>query len=125
MLLSAVMLFVAPWIVGYPNTAEDAHPNELGVGMIVCFTALARFVRYPGKWPDLSDQTGPVQSRHRTGFRSTRHPHVQPAPARPGHAEPLTRSCAEGADADPAALRPVGVSGGVSGPVAQPVPASF
>lgn len=53
MLLSAVVLFVAPWIVGYPDTAKDAHRNELGVGMVVCFTALGRFVRYPGKWPDL------------------------------------------------------------------------
>lgn len=53
MLLTAIVLFVAPWIVGYPDTAKDAHRNELGVGMIVFFIALARFIRYPGKWPDL------------------------------------------------------------------------
>ncbi|MFD6172409.1 MULTISPECIES: SPW repeat protein [Streptomyces] len=53
MLLSAVVLFVAPWIAGYPDTAKDAHRNELGVGMVVFFTALARFFRYPGKWSDL------------------------------------------------------------------------
>lgn len=53
MLLGAVVLFVAPWIVGYPDTAKDAHRNELGVGMIVFFIALSRFFRYPGKWPDL------------------------------------------------------------------------
>lgn len=53
MIVSAVVLFVAPWIVGYPDTAKDAHRNELGVGMIVLFIAMARFARYPGKWPDL------------------------------------------------------------------------
>jgi type II secretory pathway pseudopilin PulG len=53
MIVTAVALFVAPWIVGYPDTAKEAHRNELGVGMIVFFIALARFSWYPGKWPDL------------------------------------------------------------------------
>ncbi|MET9432458.1 MULTISPECIES: SPW repeat protein [unclassified Streptomyces] len=43
MLLTAIALFVAPWVVGEPDTAKDAHRNELGVGMVVLFIALARF----------------------------------------------------------------------------------
>ncbi|MFV0128748.1 SPW repeat protein [Streptomyces sp. HMX112] len=53
MLLTSVALFVAPWVVGRPDDAKDAHRNELGVGMIVLFLALARFRWHPGKWPDL------------------------------------------------------------------------
>ncbi|MET7292435.1 SPW repeat protein [Streptomyces griseoloalbus] len=53
MIGSALLLFVAPWIAGYPDTAKDAHRNELGVGVIVLLIAGARFIWYPGKWPDL------------------------------------------------------------------------
>jgi hypothetical protein len=35
------------------DTAEDAHRNELGVGMVVLFIMMARFAWYPDKWPDL------------------------------------------------------------------------
>ncbi len=53
LIISAIVLFVAPWIVGYPDTAKDAHRNELGVGIVVLCIAMARFARNPGKWPDL------------------------------------------------------------------------
>ncbi|MBB5123917.1 SPW repeat domain-containing protein [Streptomyces griseoloalbus] len=53
MIVSALLLIVAPWIAGYPDTAKDAHRNELGVGVIVLLIAAARFIWYPGKWPDL------------------------------------------------------------------------
>ncbi|WP_406725065.1 hypothetical protein WJ438_10975 [Streptomyces sp. GD-15H] len=53
LIISAVVLSVAPWIAGSPDTAKDAHRNELGVGIVVLFIAMARFARYPGKWPDL------------------------------------------------------------------------
>jgi hypothetical protein len=52
-LVSALVLIIAPWIVGYPGTAKDAHRNELAVGIVVLFIALARFAKYPGKWEDL------------------------------------------------------------------------
>ncbi|MFD9139012.1 hypothetical protein ACFVZA_42910 [Streptomyces bottropensis] len=52
--ITALVLFMAPWIAGHPETAKDAHRNELGVGLIVMFLAMARFVWYPGKWPDLA-----------------------------------------------------------------------
>ncbi|SPE99880.1 SPW repeat domain-containing protein [Streptomyces sp. MA5143a] len=54
LVLSALVLFVAPWISGYPETAKDAHRNELAVGIIVLLIAVTRFLRYPGKWPDLA-----------------------------------------------------------------------
>ncbi|MFG3007941.1 SPW repeat domain-containing protein [Streptomyces calvus] len=54
LIVSALVLFVAPWIAGYPDTAKDAHRNELGVGVIVLMIAMARFIWYPGKWPDLA-----------------------------------------------------------------------
>ncbi|GHH43778.1 SPW repeat domain-containing protein [Streptomyces candidus] len=53
MAVSAVVLFVAPWIAGFPDTAKDAHRNELGVGLVVLLTAIYRFTRRPGKWPDV------------------------------------------------------------------------
>ncbi|MFF8099715.1 SPW repeat protein [Streptomyces sp. NPDC016640] len=53
MLLSALVLIIAPWIAGVPTTAKDAHRNELGVGLIVLMIAGARFMWYPGKWPDV------------------------------------------------------------------------
>jgi hypothetical protein len=54
LIITALTLFMAPWIAGYPETAKDAHRNELGIGLIVMFLAMARFVWYPGKWPDLA-----------------------------------------------------------------------
>ncbi|MEU5522826.1 SPW repeat protein [Streptomyces sp. NPDC093250] len=53
MIFSSLLLFIAPWIVGYPDSAKDAHRNELGIGLIVLLIAIARFIWYPGKWPDL------------------------------------------------------------------------
>lgn len=53
MVLTAVALFVAPWVVGRPDTAKDAHHNELAVGMVVFFVALARFRWHPGRASDL------------------------------------------------------------------------
>ncbi|MGW0425423.1 SPW repeat domain-containing protein [Streptomyces sp. NPDC003015] len=53
MIISAVVLFIAPWIAGYPDTAKDAHRNELAVGVVVLLIAMARFARYPGKRGDL------------------------------------------------------------------------
>ncbi|MFF9867561.1 SPW repeat protein [Streptomyces sp. NPDC013953] len=52
--LTAVALFVAPWVTGEPTTAKDAHRNELGVGMIVLFVAMARFKWHLGLWSDLT-----------------------------------------------------------------------
>ncbi|MGW0844890.1 SPW repeat domain-containing protein [Streptomyces sp. NPDC002787] len=54
LIISVFVLFVAPWIAGYPETAKDAHRNELGAGLVVLFLAMARFVWYPGKWSDLA-----------------------------------------------------------------------
>lgn len=54
MLLTAIALFVAPWVTGEPTTAKDAHRNELGVGMIVLFMAMARFKWHLGPWSDLT-----------------------------------------------------------------------
>lgn len=31
LIISAVVLFVAPWLAGCPDTAKDADRNELGV----------------------------------------------------------------------------------------------
>lgn len=58
LIIGAIVLFVAPWIgrpldVGYPDTAKDAHRNELAVGTVVLCIAMARFARNPGKWPDV------------------------------------------------------------------------
>lgn len=53
MLLVGVALFVAPWVADSPVAAKDAHRNELVVGLIVFFVALARFKWHPGKLPDL------------------------------------------------------------------------
>ncbi|MFI8199872.1 SPW repeat protein [Streptomyces sp. NPDC085942] len=53
MLLVSVALFVAPWVADSPVTAKDAHRNELAVGLVVFFVALARFKWRPGKLPDL------------------------------------------------------------------------
>ncbi|MER7109489.1 SPW repeat domain-containing protein [Streptomyces sp. NPDC000229] len=53
MALTAVALFVAPWVTGLPTSAKDAHRNELGVGMIVLFVAMARFKWHLGRWSDL------------------------------------------------------------------------
>jgi len=53
MVISAAVLFIAPWIAGYPDTAKDAHRNELAVGLVVLLLAMARFARYPGKVADL------------------------------------------------------------------------
>ncbi|MGI5478777.1 SPW repeat domain-containing protein [Streptomyces lavendofoliae] len=54
MVLTAAALFVAPWITGRPDIAKDAHHNELGVGMVVLFVAMARFKWHPGRWSDLT-----------------------------------------------------------------------
>ncbi|MEH0630878.1 SPW repeat domain-containing protein [Streptomyces stelliscabiei] len=54
LIICALVLLMAPWIAGYPETAKDAHRNELGVGLIVLFLAMARFLRYPGAWSDLA-----------------------------------------------------------------------
>jgi hypothetical protein len=54
MVLTAVALFVAPWVTGAPDIAKDAHRNELGVGMIVLFLAMARFKWHLGRWSDLT-----------------------------------------------------------------------
>ncbi|MET9801691.1 hypothetical protein [Streptomyces sp. NPDC006368] len=54
MLLTAIALFVAPWINGEPDSAKDGHRNELGVGMIVLFVAMARFKWHLGRWSDLT-----------------------------------------------------------------------
>lgn len=53
-LVTAVALFVAPWVVGSPATAKDAHTNEVIVGVILIFLALPRFRWYPGKRSDLT-----------------------------------------------------------------------
>ncbi len=53
MLLVSIALFVAPWVTDSPVTAKDAHRNELAVGLVVFFAALARFKWRPGKVPDL------------------------------------------------------------------------
>jgi hypothetical protein len=53
LLLVSVGLMVAPWIVGYPDSAKDAHRNEIAVAIVVFLVALARFVRYPSARPDL------------------------------------------------------------------------
>ncbi|MGW8066543.1 SPW repeat protein [Streptomyces ziwulingensis] len=53
LLLVTLGLIVAPWIVGYPDSAKDAHRNELGVAIVVFLVALRRFAHYPGARPDL------------------------------------------------------------------------
>ncbi|MCP9956353.1 SPW repeat domain-containing protein [Streptomyces sudanensis] len=53
LVLTAVALFVAPWVTGEPDTAKDAHRNELAVGMVVLFVAMARFRWHLGRWADL------------------------------------------------------------------------
>ncbi|MFI5690128.1 SPW repeat protein [Streptomyces sp. NPDC051636] len=53
LLLTSVTLMVAPWIAGYPDTAKDAHRNELGIAIVVFLIALLRFARYPSARPDL------------------------------------------------------------------------
>ncbi|CAL9315394.1 hypothetical protein AB0N23_33375 [Streptomyces sp. NPDC052644] len=54
LVLTAVALFVAPWVNGDPMTGKDAHRNELGVGMVVLFVAMARFKWHLGRWADLT-----------------------------------------------------------------------
>ncbi|MFV2119408.1 hypothetical protein ACE14D_13560 [Streptomyces sp. Act-28] len=54
LVLTAFALFVAPWVNGEPDTAKDAHRNELGVGMIVLFVAMARLKWHLGRWADLT-----------------------------------------------------------------------
>ncbi|WP_228982027.1 SPW repeat protein [Streptomyces sp. DH12] len=51
--LVAIALFVAPWVAGEPDTAKDAHRNELAVGMVVVFTAMARLRWHLGRRADL------------------------------------------------------------------------
>ncbi|CAL9336717.1 SPW repeat domain-containing protein [Streptomyces sp. enrichment culture] len=53
LLLVSIALMVSPWIVGYPDTAKDAHRNELGVAIVVFLVAMARFFRYPSARSDL------------------------------------------------------------------------
>ncbi|MDH6565271.1 hypothetical protein M2160_000292 [Streptomyces sp. SAI-117] len=53
LLLTSMTLMVAPWIAGYPDTAKDAHRNELGIAIVVFLIALLRFARYPSARPDL------------------------------------------------------------------------
>ncbi|MFJ3160865.1 SPW repeat domain-containing protein [Streptomyces kanasensis] len=52
--LVAIGLFVAPWVAGEPDTAKDAHRNELAVGMVVVFLAMARLRWHLGRWSDLA-----------------------------------------------------------------------
>lgn len=53
MMLTAIALCVAPWIGGdSPVDAKDAHRNELAVGMIMLFVAIARLSRHTGRWTD-------------------------------------------------------------------------
>ncbi|NKY16252.1 SPW repeat domain-containing protein [Streptomyces somaliensis] len=54
LVLTAVALFVAPWITGEPDTAKDAHRNELAVGLVVLLVAMARFKWHLGRWADLT-----------------------------------------------------------------------
>ncbi|GAA2964575.1 SPW repeat domain-containing protein [Streptomyces enissocaesilis] len=51
--LVSIALFVAPWVVGLPDSAKDIHRNELAVGLIVFFVALMRFKWHFGMWSDL------------------------------------------------------------------------
>ncbi|MGW0547552.1 SPW repeat domain-containing protein [Streptomyces sp. Wb2n-11] len=53
MVLASIALFVAPWVVGYPDSAKDIHRSELAVGLIVFFVALMRFKWHFGMWSDL------------------------------------------------------------------------
>jgi hypothetical protein len=53
MALLSLVLMVAPWIVGYVDTAKDAHRNELGVAIVLFLVVVARFRRYPGVRSDL------------------------------------------------------------------------
>ncbi|MFD7233307.1 SPW repeat protein [Streptomyces sp. NPDC059881] len=39
MLIVGIALFVAPWVVGTPDSAKDAHRNELAVGLMVVLIA--------------------------------------------------------------------------------------
>ncbi|MGP3967494.1 SPW repeat domain-containing protein [Streptomyces sp. 6N223] len=42
MLVIGVTLFVAPWVVGTPDGARDAHVNETAVGLVMVFVASHR-----------------------------------------------------------------------------------
>ncbi|MEV8311110.1 SPW repeat protein [Streptomyces flavidovirens] len=53
MLVVAIALFFAPWVVGTPDSAKDIHRSELGVGMVVLVVAMARFKWHLGKGSDL------------------------------------------------------------------------
>ncbi len=53
LLVVTMGLIVAPWIVGYPDTAKDAHRNELAVAIVVFLVVLWRFAHYPSARPDL------------------------------------------------------------------------
>lgn len=55
MLLCAIWLIVAPWILRYPITdpAEEAQRNETGVGLVMLFVAGARMLRRRGWLSDL------------------------------------------------------------------------
>ncbi|MEU0227949.1 SPW repeat protein [Streptomyces sp. NPDC006284] len=53
LLLVSLTLMVSPWIVGYPDSAKDAHRNEIAVAIAVFLVALARFFHRPGPRSDL------------------------------------------------------------------------
>jgi hypothetical protein len=54
MLLAGVVLLVAPWLLGQqPTAGNDGHRNELGVGLVVVFTAAVRFTHHAGWLNDL------------------------------------------------------------------------
>ncbi|MFF1301556.1 SPW repeat protein [Streptomyces sp. NPDC058307] len=65
-LVAAVVLLVAPWIAGYPDSAEEAQRNELAVGIVLVGSAglslllLALFERRgtTGRSPKGVDTTG-------------------------------------------------------------------
>ncbi|MGP4113445.1 SPW repeat domain-containing protein [Streptomyces sp. 4N509B] len=52
-LVVGVVLFVAPWIAGEPDTARDAHVNEAVMGVVVVYTAARRVFRGGGWFSDV------------------------------------------------------------------------
>ncbi|MEY9847914.1 SPW repeat protein [Streptacidiphilus sp. MAP5-3] len=54
LLAIGVWLFVTLWVLDYPQTgpAQDAHLNEIMVGIVVFLNALARLMRDPSRVSD-------------------------------------------------------------------------
>ncbi|RAG85557.1 hypothetical protein DN069_11530 [Streptacidiphilus pinicola] len=54
LLAIAVWLFVTIWVLDYPQTAlvQDAHLNEIMVGIVVFLNGLARLLRDPSRVSD-------------------------------------------------------------------------